>query len=70
MSVDEPWGYAGDWTPEQIDKWKRDYAADQPVLLPHYEHEEGECGHCDLLRQWMREVHDVEAASTQARREQ
>lgn len=50
--------YAPDWTPEERERWMADYAAGRPVLLPHQEHDEGECDHCDLLRRWMREVDD------------
>lgn len=50
--------HAADWTPDEVEAWKAAYRADEPVLLPHVEHEEGECDHCDLLRKWMAEVHD------------
>jgi hypothetical protein len=50
--------YAPDWSDEQRAEWKRDYDAGKPVLLPHPEHEPGECDHCDLLRQLMKESDD------------
>lgn len=53
--------HAADWTPEQITEWKRASEAGEPVLRPYLEHEHGSCSHCDLLRQWQREVDaDVE----------
>ena len=48
--------HAADWSPEQVAEWKRAYLADEPIIWPYPEHEEDECGHCDLLRTWMREV--------------
>lgn len=50
--------YAPDWTEAERARWREDYAAGRPVLLPHLEH--GECSHCDLLRMMMREVDDAE----------
>lgn len=52
--------HAAEWTPEQIQKWKNDYLAVRPVVLPLRSHEPGECGHCDLLRQWAREADETE----------
>lgn len=51
--------HADDWTPEQIEEWKRGYAAGEAIDRPVWEHEEGECEHCDLLRKWQREVDSV-----------
>lgn len=53
--------HAADWTPEQVAEWKRAYAGDEPVELPYWEHGPGECEHCDLLREWAREVDDAVA---------
>jgi hypothetical protein len=53
--------YAPDWTMTEREQWMADYRAGRAVLLPHAEHEVGECGHCDLLRAMMREVDDDES---------
>lgn len=53
--------YAPNWTAEQRDQWKAAYIAGRPVLLPHAEHDTGECSHCDLLRALMREAEDEQS---------
>lgn len=50
MSPRDDRTYAPDWTAAERERWLEDYAAGRPVLLPHEEHDDGECSHCDLLR--------------------
>lgn len=48
--------YAPDWPEAQREQWIADYRAGRPVLMPHLEHDAGECKHCDLLRALMEEA--------------
>lgn len=52
--------YAPDWTEAERAQWREDYSAGRPVLMPHPEHDDGECSHCDLLREMIREEDDAE----------
>lgn len=54
--MSSPTGYAPDWTKEQEKAWMKAYDAGDRVLLPHLDHEEGTCNHCDKLRELMNRV--------------
>jgi hypothetical protein len=46
--------YAPDWTYAQCEAWIAEEIAGQPVERPMPEHDEGECDHCDRLRELQR----------------
>jgi hypothetical protein len=46
--------WAPSWSDATRDEWIDDYLSGRPVLMPHVEHGDGECEHCDVLRSLMR----------------
>jgi hypothetical protein len=45
------------WTGDEREQWIAEYNAGLPVQLPVAEHDAGECGWCDVLRELMAEAH-------------
>jgi hypothetical protein len=47
------------WSKTERQEWAWSYLAGQPVQLPLPGHPEGTCGHCDALRELVREVDEL-----------